>query len=108
MGSADTSYRVQALSLPPTHLPPRPLPPCTGPELMQQEPQEAAEKLRLVLKVLGTFKSYFLEYKARSQVQVPSNPWRVQGGALFGRLDAFMARCQDVRELCRARQEVRC
>ena len=83
------------------------LPLQAGPELMQQEPQEAAEKLRLVLKVLGTFKSYFLEYKARSIAQVPSNPWRVQSGALFGRLDAFLARCQDVLELCRTRQEVR-
>lgn len=73
---------------------------------MHQEPQEAAEKLRLVLKVLGTFKSYFLEYKARSMAQVPSNPWRVQSGALFGRLDAFLARCQDVLDLCRTRQEV--
>lgn len=79
---------------------------CPGPELMHQEPQEAAEKLRLVLKVLGTFKSYFLEYKARSMAQVPSNPWRVQSGALFGRLDAFLARCQDVLDLCRTRQEV--
>lgn len=74
---------------------------------MQLEPQDAAEKLRLALKVLGAFKSCFLEYKARSAVQVPANPWRVQSGALFGRLDAFLARCQDVLELCRTRQEVR-
>lgn len=59
-----------------------------------------------MLKVLGTFKSYYLEYKARSAAQVPSNPWRVQNGALFGRLDAFMARCQDVLELCHTVQEV--
>lgn len=65
------------------------------------------EKLHLVLKVLGTFKSYYLEYKARSAVQVPANPWRVQNGALFGRLDAFLARCQDVLELCNTGQEVR-
>lgn len=74
---------------------------------MQLEPQDAAEKLRLALKVLGAFKSCFLEYKTRSIVQVPANPWQVQSGALFGRLDAFLARCQDVLELCRTRQEVR-
>jgi dynein heavy chain len=73
---------------------------------MQMEPQDAAEKLRLVLKVLGTFKSYYLEYKARSAQQAPANPWRVQNGALFGRLDAFLARCQDVLELCNSGQEV--
>lgn len=73
---------------------------------MQLEPQEAAEKLRLVLKVLGTFKSYYLEYKARSAHQAPANPWRVQNAALFGRLDAFLARCQDVLELCNTGIEV--
>ena len=73
---------------------------------MQMEPQDAAEKLRLVLKVLGTFKSCYLEYKARSAQQAPANPWRVQNGALFGRLDAFLARCQDVLELCNTGQEV--
>lgn len=46
--------------------------------------------------------------QARVAAAVPANPWRVQNGALFGRLDAFMARCQDVLELCNAGQEVRC
>ena len=74
---------------------------------MQMEPAEAVDKLHLVLKVLGTFKSYYLEYKARSMAEAPANPWRVQNGALFGRLDAFLARCQDVLELCNTTQEVR-
>lgn len=74
---------------------------------MQLEPQEAAERLRLVLKVLGTFKSQYMEYKAKSATLVPSNPWRVQNGALFGRLDAFLARCQDVLEFCTTGQEAR-
>lgn len=73
---------------------------------MQMEPHDAAEKLRVILRVLGTFKSYYLEYKAKSALHVPHNPWRVQNGALFGRLDAFLARCQDVFELCNTVQEV--
>lgn len=73
---------------------------------MQVEPQEAVERLRMVLKVLGTFKSHYLEYKAKTAVVASSNPWRVQNGALFGRLDAFLARCQDVLELCTTGQEV--
>lgn len=73
---------------------------------MQLEPQEAAERLRLVLKVLGIFKSHYMEHKAKSMVVVPTNPWRVQNGAVFGRLDAFLARCQDVLELCTTGQEV--
>lgn len=35
----------------------------TGPELMQMEPHDAVDKLRLTLKVLGTLKSYYFEYK---------------------------------------------
>lgn len=30
---------------------------------MQMEPHDAVEKLRLTLKVLGTLKSYYYEYK---------------------------------------------
>ena len=86
---------------------PYPLSSSAGPELAQLDPQEAADRLRLVLKVLGTFKSTYLEYKARSASAAPANPWRVQNGALFGRLDAFLARCQDVLELCTTGQEVR-
>ena len=67
---------------------------------MQLEPQEAVDKLRLTLKVLGTFKSYYFEYKGRSSIEMPANPWRVQTTALFGRLDSFMERCHDVLELC--------
>ncbi|KAL4450636.1 hypothetical protein ABPG77_000992 [Micractinium sp. CCAP 211/92] len=78
---------------------------CPGSELMQLESQEAAERLRLVLKVLGTFKSQYMEYKAKSVVAVPANPWRMQNGALFARLDAFLARCQDVLEFCNTGQE---
>lgn len=36
----------------------------------------------------------------KSSLQVPSNPWRVQSSAVFGRLDAFMGRCHDVLDVC--------
>ena len=70
------------------------------------EPHEAVDKLRLVLKALGTFKSYFLEYKARSMQAIPSNPWRVQNSAIFCQFDAFLSRCQDVLDLCNTSIEV--
>lgn len=80
---------------------------ATGSEVMQMEPQQAADKLRLVLKVLGSFKSYFLLYKGKSMSENPEHPWQVPNEALFGRLDAFLERCHDVLELCNTVQEVR-
>ena len=49
--------------------------------------------------VCGTFKSTYFEYKAKASVQCCENPWKVQNSALFGRLDRFLERCHDVREL---------
>ncbi|KAK9808985.1 hypothetical protein WJX72_007373 [[Myrmecia] bisecta] len=70
-----------------------------GAELMQMEPSEAVEKLRLTLKILGTFKSYYFEYKAKSAAETPANPWKFQNSAIFLRLDAFLERCHDVLDL---------
>eukprot|EP00891_Asterochloris_glomerata_P002883 jgi/Astpho2/2883/Aster-01037 len=70
-----------------------------GPELMQMEPQEAVDKLRLTLKVLGTFKSFYFDYKSRSMSETPTNPWKFQNSALFSRLDGFLERCHDLLDL---------
>lgn len=67
-----------------------------GPELLQMDPNEAVDKLRLALKVLGSFKSFYFAYKAASAQDCPANPWRFQNSLLFGRLDAFMERCHDM------------
>ena len=37
---------------------------------MQMEPHDAVEKLRLTLKVLGSLKSYFFEYKSELAAQL--------------------------------------
>ena len=70
-----------------------------GEEIMGMEPQEAVDKLRMTLKILGTFKSYFFDYKSRVAEECPTNPWRFQNSALFSRLDAHMERCHDVLDL---------
>ncbi|KAI8473051.1 MAG: flagellar outer dynein arm heavy chain beta [Monoraphidium minutum] len=67
-----------------------------GPELLRMEPGEAVNKLRLALKVLGTFKAYYFSYRAASGVECPANPWRFQNGAIFGRLDRYMSRCSEM------------
>lgn len=57
------------------------------------EPNDAVDRLRTVLRVLGAFKAQYYSYKAASEAESPSSPWRFQTGAIFGRLDAFMERC---------------
>lgn len=66
---------------------------------MQMEPQEAVDKLRQTVRVLSAFKSYYFDNKARTLEETPNNPWKFQNSALFGRLDAFLDRCNDVLNL---------
>lgn len=63
---------------------------------MQMEPQEAVDKLRVTVRVLAAFKSYYFDNKARTLDVTPLNPWKFQNSALFGRLDAFLERCNDL------------
>ncbi|KAF6251999.1 flagellar outer dynein arm heavy chain beta [Scenedesmus sp. NREL 46B-D3] len=70
-----------------------------GAELLQMDPNEACDKLRIALKVLGSFKSHYFAYKAVSAGECPSSPWRFQNSIIFGRLDTFLERCADVMEL---------
>lgn len=63
---------------------------------MQMEPQEAVDKLRVTVRVLAAFKSYYFDNKARSLDVTPLNPWKFQKSALFGRLDAFLDRCNNL------------
>lgn len=72
---------------------------AAGEGLHQKEPQEAVDTLRTILKVLGSFKSFYFEYKARLSEEAPDRQWKVQNGALFGRLDEFMERVHAVLEV---------
>lgn len=58
-----------------------------GGELLRADPSEACDKLRMVLKVLGSFKSFYLSYRTASATECPANPWRFQNAAVFARLD---------------------
>ena len=55
----------------------------------------------VTLKVCGTFKSVYFDYKSRANNEVPTNPWRLQNTALFPRLDSFLERCHDLLDLCK-------
>lgn len=45
-----------------------------GSDLIQMEPSEAVDKLRLTLRILGAFKNYYFEYRALSVSDTPDNP----------------------------------
>ena len=51
------------------------------------ESMAAVECLRTLLRVLGGFKASYFDYKARSVVEVPENPWTASNNACFKRLD---------------------
>ena len=70
-----------------------------GSEILQVEPQEAVDKLKATLKICGTFKSFYFDYKAKTTTETPENPWRFQNSALFVRLDSFLERCHDILDL---------
>lgn len=63
------------------------------------EAGKAVEKLKITLKVCGTFKSTYFDYKATANTECPNNPWRIQNNALFLRLDSFLERCHDILDL---------
>ena len=70
-----------------------------GEEIFNMEPPEAVSKLQTTLKVCGTFKSHYFDYKSKTNAETPQNPWRFQNSALFARLDSFLERCHDILDL---------
>lgn len=65
----------------------------------QDEAGIAVEQLKATLQVCSAFKSTYFDYKATANAECPSNPWRIQGNALFVRLDSFLERCHDILDL---------
>ena len=68
-------------------------------KVLSDEPADAVTQLKLVLRVLGTFKSIFFEYRTRSTTEVSHNPWKFQNSALFARLDMFLERIHELLDL---------
>ena len=72
----------------------------TAPELFAIDSTEAVQRLTLALRVCEEFKSTFYEFRAKSAIECPDNPWQIQVNALFSRLDAFLERCYNLLNLC--------
>ena len=67
--------------------------------IKNEEANLAVDQLLLVLKVCGNFKSTYFDYKTRVANECPKNPWSIQNGALFARLDCFIERSHDILDL---------
>ena len=67
--------------------------------ILEDEPQDAVDKLLATLRVCSMLKTAYFKYKTRVSVECPEKPWRFQNSALFNRLDSFLERCHDILEL---------
>lgn len=66
-------------------------------ELFSTEPEEAAERIKLVLRVCDAFKQTYVEAKAKT-LETP-HPWSFDAKLVFGRLDKFLARVNQILNL---------
>ncbi|KAI8853660.1 dynein heavy chain and region D6 of dynein motor-domain-containing protein [Chytridium lagenaria] len=66
-------------------------------ELFTSEPEEAAERIRIVLRVCEAFKQTYYENKA--QLAENERPWNFDTKIVFARLDQFIARVQKILDL---------
>lgn len=69
-------------------------------EILYIEAPEAINKLDNTLAICGMFKKYYFAYKNKVDKEcLPEKRWKVFSHALFHRLDQFMERCNDIKEV---------
>eukprot|EP00842_Homolaphlyctis_polyrhiza_P004027 jgi/Hompol1/4625/HPOL_003762-RA len=66
-------------------------------ELFTSEPEEAAERLRIVMRICDAFKATYFECK--SSTMDSARPWNFDSRLIFGRIDKFLMRVQQILEL---------
>ena len=66
-------------------------------ELFSNEPEEAAERIKTVMKVCQQFKDTYAEYKAKTVDT--ERPWNFDSKLVFSRLDKFLLRVENIMEL---------
>ena len=66
-------------------------------ELFTSEPEEASERLKVVIRICDAFKNTYLDTKASTLES--SRPWNFDSKIVFGRLDKFLIRVQQILEL---------
>ena len=63
-------------------------------ELLASEPEEAAERLRVVLRVASSMKASYFDCKTRTANS--KRPWNFDSSVIFARLDKFTVRVQEI------------
>lgn len=63
-------------------------------ELFTSEPEEAAERLRVVSRVANAIKATYFDCKA--QIAKSKRPWNFDSKLIFGRLDDFTIRVNEI------------
>ena len=66
-------------------------------DLFTSEPEEAADRLRLTIRVCDAFKQDIFEQK--SELADSTRPWNFDLKIVFGRLDKFMGRVKQILNL---------
>ncbi|EKU21956.1 flagellar outer dynein arm heavy chain beta [Nannochloropsis gaditana CCMP526] len=67
----------------------------------KEEAHRALEQLSTTLSVCTSFKETYASYKDTATAECPHNPWRIQHGALFGRLELFIERIASLIDITR-------
>lgn len=64
-----------------------------------EEANEALKHLETIMAVCSKFKVDYFDFKQKTAVDCPANPWKIQNNAIFLRLDTFLERCHDIFDL---------
>ncbi len=75
----------------------------SGDDVFELEPEEVDTRLRSALKVCVAMKNAYMDYKDRTERDVPMNPWRAQEAIAFASVDSYIERCHDMLDFTQAR-----
>ncbi len=64
-----------------------------------EEANVAVKNLSLAISICKQFKTVYAKFKTIIATECPENPWNMQNNAIFLRLDGFIDRCHDIKDL---------
>ena len=64
-----------------------------------EEANAAVKYLDVAINTCKGFKATYFDFKEQSKTECHQNPWKIQNNAIFSRLDLFLERCYDTRDL---------
>ena len=64
-----------------------------------EEASSAVKHLNTAISICKSFKTIYYKFKTTAASECPQNPWKIQNNAIFSRLDTFLERCYDTKDL---------